>query len=231
MTWIFPASATTAMWSRARGNGVASLHVPVAGSKTSCVATVTASSPRPPMTWIFPASTATPTAARGAFMGASVRQRSLAGSYSNTTSPAPWCTDEVKPHARCPHHFGPFWNLGLHVRAKFLGRARARCSRRALSSSSPMSQDGRSRMVRFRQRYVVPVRHRDLPTGRARPQSLERNHVAVVAVRTAPNLQAQIREHDGLLVGDAEHVKIFDRGQRAVVIDRVRHSGSVNMSP
>src|SRR5262249_55796203 len=65
--------------------------------------------------------------------------------------------------------------------------------------SSPMSQDGRSRMVRFRQRYVVPVRHRDLPTGRARPQSLERNHVAVVAVRTAPNLQAQIREHDGLL--------------------------------
>jgi len=44
-------------------------------------------------------------------------------------------------------------------------------------------------------------------------------------VRTAPNLQTQVREHDGLLVGDAEHVKIFDRGQRAVVIDRVRHHG------
>ena len=34
-----------------------------------------------------------------------------------------------------------------------------------------------------------------------------------------------MREHDGLLVGDAEHVKILDRGQRAVVIDRVRHHG------
>ena len=71
------------------------------------------------------------------------------------------------------------------------------------------------------------MRHRDLPTGRARPQSLERNHVPVVAVRTAPNLQTQIREHDGLLVGDAEHVKVLDRGQRAVVIDRVRHHGIV----
>src|SRR5262245_7947679 len=78
MPWIFPASAITAMWSRARGNGAASLHVPVAGSKTSCVATVTASRPRPPMTWIFPASTATPTAARAAFIRGSVCQRSVA---------------------------------------------------------------------------------------------------------------------------------------------------------
>src|SRR5262249_60326643 len=52
----------------------------------------------------------------------------------------------------------------------------------------------------------------------ARPRSLERNQVAVVAVRPAPHLQTQIREHDGLLMRDAEHVKILDRGQLAVAI-------------
>ena len=46
-------------------------------------------------------------------------------------------------------------------------------------------------------------------------------------MRTAPNLQTQIREHDGLLMRDAEHVKILDRGQRAVAIDRVRNRGIV----
>ena len=72
-------------------------------------------------------------------------------------------------------------------------------------------------------RYIMSVRDRDLPTSRARPRSLERDHVAIVAVWTAPNLESQLRKHDSLLMDDAEHVKIVDRGQRSVVIDRVRH--------
>ncbi len=44
---------------------------------------------------------------------------------------------------------------------------------------------------------------------------------------TTPNLESQLREHDSLPMGDAEHVKIVDRGQRSVVIDRVRNRGIV----
>jgi hypothetical protein len=73
----------------------------------------------------------------------------------------------------------------------------------------------------------MSVRDRDLPTSRARPRSLERDHIAIVAVRTAPNLELQIGEYDGFLMGDAEHVKIVERGQRSVVIDRVGNRGIV----
>ena len=66
----------------------------------------------------------------------------------------------------------------------------------------------------------MAVRHGDQPARSARAYAFERNHVGVVAVGAAPDFERQIGKIDRLVMGDADDVQVFHRGQRAVPVDR-----------
>src|SRR5262249_58426251 len=70
-------------------------------------------------------------------------------------------------------------------------------------------------------RHIVPVRHRDLPSRGALAGSLERDHIAVVAVRTAPNLETELAKCNRLVMSDPEHAQVRQLGQGAVMKDCV----------
>ena len=84
-------------------------------------------------------------------MGASVRQLSAAGSYWNTTSPAPWCTDEVNPPKVWilpPSTATPRWSRGCGSGARSRQRSVAgsysSLRATALPATPPPSANSRS---------------------------------------------------------------------------------------
>src|SRR5215204_1445500 len=79
-----PSRAATARRSRGVGSGLRTDHTLVAGSYISWAGVFLPPAPTPLTAWILPARTAAPSAPREVGMGASIRQRSLPGSYSYT---------------------------------------------------------------------------------------------------------------------------------------------------
>jgi hypothetical protein len=72
-----------------------------------------------------------------------------------------------------------------------------------------------------RRRLVMSVRDRDLPEAAPRMRALQRVHVAVVAMRVAPDLKAESGKQNGRVMRDAEDVNMWERGDAAAVKDGI----------
>src|SRR5262245_38398450 len=65
----------------------------------------------------------------------------------------------------------------------------------------------------------------DLPARAAWPCRLERYHVAIVEMGTAPDLQIEMGEIDRFGVGDAQHHQVLDGGEIPAPKHRLRNGG------
>jgi hypothetical protein len=59
----------------------------------------------------------------------------------------------------------------------------------------------------------------NLPAGRARTRSLERDHVGVIAMWTSPDLKIKIGEQYSLAVGNSDYVQVCTPSQRVGKVD------------
>jgi hypothetical protein len=70
---------------------------------------------------------------------------------------------------------------------------------------------------------IVPMPQRDLPTRTPGPRRLERDHIAIVEMRTSPDFQVEIGKNHRLRMAYPEHVQIFDLGQRSIMKHGIVH--------
>jgi len=69
--------------------------------------------------------------------------------------------------------------------------------------------------------FVVAVSHRNLPTRLARPDSFEREHVAVAEVGPPPDFEIEIWEQQRLRARDAQNMDVVELAQEVVMVDRL----------